>query len=156
MAANTTQVIDGNKMMIFLNPTGGTSNLQPCAFSTNAKLTVTTGERERSSKDSGIWKSFAPDRMDWVASTETLLNLSGVTGTTLSTKELFAAKVAQTLVYVSFAIAAGNTPSWTVNQACMRFSGYAFITSMDFNAALGADATASISLRGTDALTEAG
>jgi predicted secreted protein len=154
MSVNTNQIVYGGDMMIFLNPTGTTSTgVQPAAFSTGAKLTVNLGTREISSKDSGDWSEFAGGKFDWDASSEHLMNLSGVTGTTLSTKEVYASFVAKSPVYLALASKTGTSPTWTISSTKVKLSGQALITSMDFNASNGETATYSISLKGTGVLS---
>lgn len=150
---NSTQPIIGTNLMIFLDPTGTNTALQPCAFSTDASLKTLVSEIDLSSKDSARWKEFMTGDFEWEMSTSTLMNLTGVTGTTLSTKELFIAYQAGLPCYAAFAIKDGSTPSWTVKTGGLKFTGQAIILSMDFAAPNKEKATAQIQLKGTGLLT---
>jgi predicted secreted protein len=152
---NPNMPILGNNLMIFLNPTGGSTNLKPCAFSTNATLTTSVNEIDLSNKDSARWKEAMTGDFQWSLACDTLMNLTGVTGNTLSTKELFVAYTAGLPVYVAFAIVAGSTPSWTIKTAsagALKFTGEANIVGMDFASPLKEKATANIKLNGTGIL----
>jgi predicted secreted protein len=153
---NANQIVYGGTAMIFISTGTTNANLQPAAFSTAAKLTVNLGTREISSKDSADWSEFSGTKFDWDMSTDTLMNLSGVTGSTLSTKEIYAKFVAKQTVYVSFASATGTAPSWTKNTDAVNFTGQAIITNMSFDAPNYESATASIALKGTGVLAIAG
>ena len=145
---NSNQIVYGGTAMIFIDA-------EPAAFSTNASLTVNLGTREHSSKDSGDWSDFAGTRFDWEMSTDTLLNLTGVTGTTSSTLEIYTKFIAKSAVTVIFGTATGSSPSWTASTTALSFTGEAIITSMSFNAPNLEDGSATISLKGTGALTGA-
>jgi predicted secreted protein len=154
MGANTSQIQYGGSIMLFYNPTGTTSNgAFPAAFSNSAKLTVNLGTREISSKDSGDWKEFAGSKFEWDASSENLMSLSGVTGTTLSMKQIYTAFVAKVPIFLAMATTTGTTPSWTMKSSNINLSGEAIITSMDLNASDNESATYSISLKGTGTLS---
>lgn len=153
MANNNSNLIYGGDVMIFVGTTS--SGVQPCAFSTAAKLTVNLSTREVSSKDSDDWSEFLGSKFDWSLSTDTLMNLSGVTGTTMSTKELYTQFVLKVPVYIAFASKTGTSPSWTVATNKVKFTGQAIITSMDMDASNGNQGTVSISLKGTGILSVA-
>jgi predicted secreted protein len=151
---NSSQLIYGGSMMILLNPTGQTSaGVQPAAFSTSAKLTVNLTDREVSSKDSGDWSEYLMSKFNWTASSDSLANLSGVTGTTLSLKEVYTAYVAKCAIYMAFASVCGTSPSWAICSSKVKFTGCAFINSMSVNADDNAQATYTIGLRGTGTLS---
>ncbi len=152
MAANQKFLVYGGDYMIFINPSGST-NLQPCAFSTTAKLTVTLSTRDVSSKDSGDWNEYLGSKFDWDLTSDNLMNLSGVTGTTLSTKEVFQYFIAKQPVYIAFASKTGTSPSWTVSGSALKFTGQALITSMDMNAADKANGTYTIAMKGNGVLS---
>jgi predicted secreted protein len=153
---NVSQVVFGGDAMIFINPTGSTANgAQPAALSTNAKLTTSLGTRQISSKDSvGDFNEYLGTTFDWTMSSDNLMNLSGVTGTTLSTKEVFTAYVAKKLVYVAFSVKTGTSPSWTPTQ--IKMTGQGLIVGMDFNAPLTDSATYTISIKGSGVLAISG
>ena len=146
---NSGQIVYGGTAMIFIDD-------EPAAFSTNASLTVNLGTREHSSKDSGNWSDFSGTKFDWNMTTDTLMNLTGVTGTTLSTYEIYTKFVAKSAVDVVFASATGTSPSWTSDSTNVNFTGEAIITSMSFNAPNYEDGSATISMKGTGELVAAG
>lgn len=69
MATEPLKIAYGGDMMLFL---GGTATKRPIAFSTSAKLEITTDTREISSKDSGYWKERLAGKHDWKAGTDAL------------------------------------------------------------------------------------
>jgi predicted secreted protein len=151
---NSTQVVYGGSMMIFINPTGTTAaGALGAAFSTNAKITISLSDREISSKDSGDWSEFLGNKFSWTVTTDALLSLSGVTGSTLSTKKVFTAFVSKTPVYVAFSVTAGTSPSWTIATNKLKFTGTALINSMDLTAADNAEAVYTFAAKGTGALS---
>ena len=151
---NSTMVQYGGSMMVFLNPTGQTAaGALPAAFSTNAKITIALTDREISSKDSGDWSEFLGNKFNWNVTTDALLSLSGVTGSTLSTKKVYTAFVTKTPVYVAFSVTAGSTPSWTVAAGKLKFTGCALINSMDITAADNTEAVYTFGAKGTGALS---
>ena len=152
---NENQIIYGGTAMIFISSGTTNVNLQPAAFSTSASLTVNLSTREQSSKDSGDWTDHAGTKFDWDMSTDTLMNLSGVTGDTLSTKNIYEKFITKCKVYVSYASATGTSPSWTCNNSNVNFTGQAIITSMSFNAPEVEDSSATITLKGTGTLSVA-
>ena len=154
MGANSNQIVYGGEIMIFLNPTGTTSNgSYPAAFSTSAKLTVNLGTREISSKDSGDWKEFAGAKFEWDANSEHLMSLAGLTGNTLSTKQVYTAFLTKTPIFLAMASTTGTSPSWTMASSKINLSGAALITSMDLNVSDNDNATYSISLKGSGTLS---
>jgi predicted secreted protein len=154
MSVNQSQIQYGGEMMIFVNPTGTTSNGSfPVAFATSAKLTVNLSTREISSKDSADWKEFAGGKFDWTASSEHLMSYTGLTGSTLSLKTVYTAFVAKSPIFIALATTTGTTPSWTMANSKINLSGQAMITAMDFNAPDNENGTYSISLQGTGTLS---
>lgn len=149
MANNNANLVYGGDVMVFLS-TGST--LQPAAFSTNATLTINLSEREISSKDSGDWTEVQGGKFDWSMTTDALMNLAGVTGTTMSTKEVYQYFLGKVAVNVAFASKTGTSPSWTADATKINFTGKALITSMTLNASNSETGTYSISFKGTGAL----
>jgi len=145
MAADSQRIVYGGNLMIFVSS-------QPCAFSTNASLSISTEVREASSKDSENWKDKQPGRNEWSASTDVLYNMS-TSGTTQSINDLWVYFTGGTQVAITFGSKTGTTPSWTLDSNMKYFSGNAIISAFEFTAPDGETATASISLEGSGALT---
>ena len=150
--ASIDKIVYGGSLMLFVAPTGST--VQPIAFSTSAKLAVSLKTREITSKDSGNWTEKAAGKMDWNVSSDALVNYVS-TGNTSSTDELFTALTNRTAIPISFAVATGSSPSWTVDSTKKKFTGTAIITSLDITGGDGDNATYSVSLEGTGVLTMA-
>lgn len=149
MAADNSYIQYGGSMMIFLED-------EPMSFSTSAKLTVSLGTREISSKDSADWVSKSGTKFSWNMSSESLMNF-GTTGNTHSLDVLYTYMLAKTPVEVAFASSTGTSPSWTIDSGAgkKKFTGLAIITSLDMNASDLESGSYSITLEGTDALTMA-
>jgi len=143
--AHNDYLVYGGDLLVFVNS-------QPIAFSTNAKLSVSNQTREITSKDSGNWKERKIGRYDWNASSDALYNMS-TTGTTMDIVDLYALFTGGTAVTISFASKTGTVPSWTVSSSVKYFTGTAYITAFDFNAPDGEQASYSITLEGSGALT---
>jgi predicted secreted protein len=139
-------LVYGGDMMLFVIPTSGTTK-QAIAFSTSAKLSVSSKARDVSSKDSGDWTAKEYGKFDWNMSTDQLANFVS-TGTTMSCDDLYQIYVSKQKVSVAFASKTGTSPSWTVDATKKSFTGTALITSFDLNAQDGETATYTISLDG--------
>jgi predicted secreted protein len=139
----------GGDLMIF-SSSGAT--LQPIAFSTSAKLTINLNTLEISSKDSGYWEESQAGKMNWEMSTDALLNFE-MTGSTNGFEDLYNYMIARQPINVSFAKKTGTAPNYTVDGTAKQFTGEALITSFDIQANDNEYSTASISLKGTGALT---
>lgn len=149
MATENSKIVYGGDLMLFVG-TGATKT--PLAFSTSASLETTRDTREISSKDSGDWKDYLVGKMGWTCSTDGLVAFT-LTGTTSSIEDLYAYKVAGTLVNIAFGIKTGTTPSWTLDASNKYFSGTAYITSLSLSSGDNETSTYSISLQGTGELT---
>lgn len=146
---STNLISYGGDLMLFAH-TGST--VQPMAFSTSAKLSISNKLRDISSKDSGDWTERATGRFDWNVSADGLIAYAA-TGTTQSIDDLYGYMVAKLPINIVFAGKTGTSPSWTVNTTTKKFKGSAYIESIDLNSPDGETATYSISLQGTGALT---
>ena len=151
MAINGSYLQYGGDLMLFALPTTSGATLQALAFSTSAKLSISMATREISSKDSGDFIEKMPAKFSWNISTDALMNYVS-TGTTQSTDEFTGYMLSKKLLNVAFASKTGTSPSWTVDASKKKFTGTAWITSIDLNAGDGATATYSIQLEGTGPL----
>lgn len=149
MATEPTKIAYGGDMMLFLAAL-------PIAFSTSAKLEITTDTREISSKDSGYWKERLAGKHDWKCGSDALYTeaLTG-TATTTSIDELYALMIARTSLTVVFGAATGAAGAQTNDAAKKKYTGQAFITAISMNAPDNETTTYSISLEGTGALVNA-
>ena len=151
---NNDKLVYGGDLMLFL-ATGAT--VMALAFSTSAKLAISMDTREISSKDStGDFKDYAAGKFGWTVSSDALVNYSS-TGNTNSVDELYTMMISKSLVNIAFASKAGTStsPSWTVSTTSKKYTGQAYITSIDLNASDNDNATYSINLQGTGALVQA-
>ena len=147
--SQTSALVYGGDLMLFAN--SGTS-VQPLAFSTSAKLSVSMKTRDVSSKDSGDFLEKAAGKFEWSVSSDQLLNWS-TTGTTQSADEVYNYFICKKLMNVQFGSKTGTSPSYTVSGTAKKFTGCAYITSYDINSGDGETATYSINLEGTGALS---
>lgn len=146
--SDTTQLIYGGDMMLFVG-SGATKN--PLAFSTSAKLAISTSMKDATSKDSGIYTEKFAGRLDWNCSTDGLMSYT-ISGATQSIDDIYALMLSRTPINVVFASKTGSVPAWTVDASKKTFTGMGFIASMDMNAALD-EATYSIKIDGSGPLT---
>lgn len=130
---------------------------KPIAFSTDAKLSIKTKTRDASSKDSGSWTDKRATRHDWNVSSSALFSdLITTVGTAVNTfDELFDMQVAKTPITVVFAVATGAVHAQTADATKKTYTGSAIITGLDPNAPDGDNASFSITMDGTGALTKA-
>lgn len=149
MALETSKLVYGGEMMILLS--SGATKL-PCAFSTSAKLSISTTSVETTSKDDGDWVSKKAVRFAWNASTDGLASYA-LTGSTNSVEDLFTYMKLKTPVNVVFARVNGTKPFHTLDATKKYFSGTAIITALELSADDNAMSTYSISLEGTGELT---
>lgn len=157
MSAN---VINGTDLCLFV-ATGTTGAKKCIALATNCKIAVAMATRQIASKDStGNWDENAAAKLSWTCDSDNLftqdydaLNASGVGW---SYSSLVDAMIARTPIYITVAVVA--TPGAGYQQAVgtgKTLSGYALITALDLNAPNDDNATYTISMVGTGALTHA-
>ncbi|MGI6338906.1 MAG: hypothetical protein ACOXZV_05940 [Bacteroidales bacterium] len=146
-------MINGNAIpyagsVMFFIQSGATK--YPAAFSTDAKLSVSTKVREVTSKDSGQWTDRCSGRFDFNGSTSGLLNFSP-TGSTYGVEDIYACFLAGNPVSFSFGVACGTSPSWQLNTGKKYFYGQVIIENMEISAGLD-DGSYSANFLGTGAL----
>jgi predicted secreted protein len=149
MAADNSKIVYGGDMMVFAS--SGSTKL-PLAFTQSGKMTITNKSREVGSKDSGVWTEKLSGKFDWVASSDGLYSLN-YTGSTTGVDTLYAYMLIGTPINIVFGVKTGTSPSWTVDSSKKSFQGTAIITSLDINASDGDNATYSVNLEGSGALT---
>lgn len=144
MAANT---IEGKDLMLFI----GTTTKKAIALATSMKLSISHASKEISSKDSGIWTDLAKGRLKWDASSDCLVTYD----TTANNFEaMYDAMIARNKVTLTFALATGTSPDWTVDTTKDIYVGEAFIDKLDMNANDGDQTSFTVSFSGTGALTK--
>lgn len=141
--ANT--IVLGSDLMLFKAE-------KALAAATSCKLSVTAGELETSSKDSGKWTSKQAGKLSWTCSSENLFVMTDYT-------ELIDAMIARTPVEIQFSSVANAdsdngvpTEGWQSNAD--GYKGQAIITSIEATATDGENATYSVQMSGTGALTK--
>lgn len=161
MSAN---VINGTDLCLFIT-TGSTKKC--IALATTCKIGVTMSTRKIASKDSGIWEDSAVGRMSWTCDSDQLFtqDFSGVsqTGTTANTANsgftydsLMDLMIARTPIVIT--VGAVTTSGMGYQQTLgtgRNLTGTALITKLDLNAKDNDNATYTITMEGTGALTHA-
>lgn len=145
MATEPSKIAYGGDMMLFIDS-------KPVAFSTDAKLEITTDVREISSKDSGYWKEKNAGKLDWKGSTDALYTEELTATSTTTFAQLYAKMIARTPIGFAFGAVTGAAPGQTVDPAKKKFTGQAIIVGLTPNAPDNETATYSVSLEGTGAL----
>lgn len=147
MATEPNKIQYGGDMMLFL-----ASGL-PVAFSTSAKLEITTDTREISSKDSGYWKERLAGKHDWKAGTDALYTEALVgTATTTSIDEIYTLMLTRVPITMVFGVATGAAGAQTNDATKKKYTGQVLITAISINAPDNETTTYSVSLEGTGAL----
>lgn len=142
------QIVRGSDLMLF----DGTTS-KAFAFATNHTLELSGDVMETSSKDSGKWKSNQITKLSWTVTSENLYSEEDY-------DSLVTKMITRNEFEVIFAIA-GNANDdtgvpeggWTP-KANSGYKGKAVITSISVSAQDGQNATYSVNLQGTGALTK--
>ena len=151
---SNTDIIKGNKLMVFLNDA-------PIAFATSHSLSITVNTSEVSTKDHGDFPSVSGNNITWEITTENLQSDNAESA-------LWAAMKTMQPVTVKFAPASNSTNAtsqkgivgvenaeeWAAGTAIA--SGKALITSLSVNAPSGDNATLSATFTGVGELDQAG
>lgn len=157
MALDSSKIVYGGSMALFVNTSGTTA--QPLAFSTSAKLDVSVATREISSKDHGLYTERVASKISWNASSDALVTeLMTISGATYQTyDELYTLMVAAKPVAFAFASMSGTYGAYgaTMKTGNKKFTGLAIITSLSLNAPDQDNASYSVTLDGTGILTMA-
>ena len=138
-------IILGTDLMLFK---GG----KALAAATSCKLTLNANTLETSSKDSGKWTSNQAAKLSWSCSSDNLFTIEDYA-------TLMDACIARESIEVQFSTVSNadsdnGVPEggWTANKN--GYKGMAIITSVDMNAPDGDNATYTISMTGTGALSK--
>ena len=145
-------MINGNAIpyagsVMFFIQSGATK--YPAAFSTDAKLSVSTKVREVTSKDSGQWTDRCSGRFDFNGSTSGLLNFSP-TGSTYGVEDIYAC-FWQVILLVLVLAWRVELLKLQLNTGKKYFYGQVIIENMEISAGLD-DGSYSANFLGTGAL----
>lgn len=143
-------IIKGSNLMLF------DAQGKSLAYATNHTLSLNGDAQDVSSKDHGIWGASEVNKITWEITSENLF-------TTQEFDNLFTKMVARTAIDVFFGLKAeaddgktvvdGDYTNWSKGAGC--YTGKAFITSLQANAANGENATFSITLTGAGKIEKA-
>lgn len=145
------KIIQGKELMLFVDG-------KTIAYATNHSLSLSTETQSNSHKDiRGDWDSIAVKKFSWTASTENLYGvMSTISGTADGTncgagqdwKTLFDAYKEKKVVDVWFGVAGDTLTAWASSsqvggweKSGTGLTGKALITSLNFNAPDGDNAT---------------
>lgn len=122
------------------------------AASTNCKLTLNANTLETSSKDSGKWVSNQAAKLSWSCSSDNLFTIADYA-------TLMDACIAREEIDVQFSTVANpdsetGVPTDGWKPKADGYKGKVIITSIDMNAPDGDNATYTVSMTGTGALTK--
>lgn len=160
ISADSSKIIEGNKLMVWLNT-------QSIAMATNHTLTISTETNEISNKDlgSGTWAASSIKRFSWEASSDNMYTISAY-------KKLFQLMTNKTKVLLTFGVPSSDSliagdastgfADWTwqnpstgsrpTGEDC-TLQGEAYITSLDVQAPNDDQATFSCTFTGVGALS---
>lgn len=149
--SDTTQLVWGGSLMLFV-ASGATK--MPLAYSETAKLGITLGTKDATTKDSGIFVEKYPGLFDWNMSSDGLVSYT-LSGNTNTIDDIYSLMLSRTPVNVGFAVTTGTSPAFTIDASKKNFTGTGIIVSMDISASKDDIAKYSIKIDGTGALTMA-
>ena len=144
-------VILGSELMLFIKDASGNTNA--LAAATSCKLTLNANTLETSSKDSGKWTSNHAAKLSWTCSSDNLFTIkdyADLMDACIDRKEI----EVQFSTVKDFDTKDGVEDGWEAESN--GYTGMAIITSVDMNASDGDNATYSISMTGSGALTKVG
>jgi len=129
---------NATNVVLSITPTGG--SLEAVAHCTSASLSVNMDLRDSTTKSSDGWQANLGGLKSWEMSGDAFVDIDSPTGADV--EELFTTLVAGTAVTCTFGLTG------------MLYTGTALITSISIDAGVEENATYSISLTGTAALTQ--
>ena len=144
------RIIKGKDLMLF------DSNGKSYAYATNHTLTITAETSDVSSKDHGIWGGSEVAKYSWEITSENLYTSEGYSDMfdTMITGQAITVRFGLKTDTGSQTVADGDLANWTAGSH--YYTGKVIITSLVANANNGENATYSITLTGTGALSKAG
>ena len=142
-----TGLVNGTDLILRV---GGTSaNDNPIAFATSCSLEISMDEIDQTNKDSGGWKSIIGGLRSWSVSSDALYQNEAEASRT-GFIELWDKIENRTKVYVELTVTGASSA-----DSNKYYHGEAFVTSLSLNGGTEDQATYSVSLVGSGALTEA-
>ncbi len=150
---------NATNVVIRIADDSSSTNLQTLAFATSASLSMSTELRDSTTKSSGGFQENLAGLKSWELSGDAFIDLSGDTvtatdpytgfpGTLKTVTKLWDLWAAGNKVDIEFGTGAGGSGD-------KSYVGEAFITSLSMDAGVEENATYSITLTGTGALSEA-
>lgn len=149
------QICRGKDLMLFVSEIEGDKSI---AWATNHTLSLTANVSDVSTKDNGIWSSSLVTGYSWEISSENLFSEDGYAS-------LYNKMIAGKPIDVKFGLKAqtndkvvanGDTPDGDIEYFTPKTQGYysgkVIITSLQANAAVGDNATMSVTLTGVGKL----
>ena len=144
------KIIKGDELMLF-------NGEKSIAYATSHTLTINGNSIDISSKDHGYWGASEVGNITWEITSENLY-------TDKYYGELFDAMVTRSQLTVAFGFASnwdvnglsGTNAEYTLNKTKTYYTGKVYVTSLTANANTGENATLSITLTGSGALTKVG
>ena len=144
------KIIKGDELMLF-------NGEKSIAYATSHTLTINGNAIDISSKDHGYWGASEVGNITWEITSENLY-------TDKYYGELFDAMVTRSQLTVAFGFASnwdvnglsGTNAEYTLNKTKTYYTGKVYVTSLTANANTGENATLSITLTGSGALTKVG
>lgn len=142
------KIIKGDELMLF-------NGEKSIAYATSHSLTINGNSIDISSKDHGYWGASEVGNITWEITSENLY-------TDKYYGELFDAMVTRSQLTVAFGFASnwdvnglsGTNAEYTLNKTKTYYTGKVYVTSLTANANTGENATLSITLTGSGALTK--
>jgi predicted secreted protein len=143
----TTGVFNGTSLVVLI---GG----EVIAYSTSCSLSIAIDTPDASNKKSLGWAEEIGGQRSWSLTTDGLATVSPTTvvATYVSLPELTTLAIARTAVTVMFTTVTAGTATPIVDDA--KWTGQAFIESVDMTADMENPVTYSVSFKGTGILTQ--
>jgi predicted secreted protein len=139
----TTGIFNGTNLVVLV----GT---EVVAHSTSCSLSVSADLPDSTTKSSGGWADQIAGLRSWSLTTDGLATVDP-TGTSFVVGDIYSSIFNRTKVTVMFTTVSGNTPV----TGDLKWSGEAYIESLDVTADMESPATYSVSFTGTGVLTQA-
>ena len=131
-------ILNATDVTLSITPTGG--SLTAVAHSTSASISMNMDLRDSTTKSSGGYQANLGGLRSWEVSGDAFVEIGSITGADI--EELWTTWEARTAVAVKF------------GASGMEYTGDALITSISIDAGVEENATYSISLTGTGALSK--
>lgn len=142
-----TGLVNGTDLILRVG--GTSSNDHPIAFATSCSLEISMDEIDQTNKDSAGYKSIIGGLRSWSVSSDALYQNEAESSRT-GFIELWDKIENRTKVYVELSVTGGSSA-----DSNKYYHGEAYVTSLSVNGGTEDQATYSVSLTGSGALTEA-